>query len=178
MANNVVTDQWPEIRLLAEQGVSIASLSERFGVKEKTIYSKSGAEDWITPGKLKAKLEQLQREKAKTSLSRGESLSEKGDSLLLETWETRAASLRNLSYDVAVRAIKESRGQIVIESASDLKHAVHVARQATGLLDTEAPAIQLSMFANQDICGPAVMESQAIDVEPLQSAPEIDGFWG
>ena len=97
---------------------------------------------------------------------------------MLETWETRASDLRNLSYSVAVEAIKSAKGQIVIESASDLKHAVHVARQATGVLDTDAPQIQLSLFANSDLSGPAIMESQAIDVEPLQPLQEDADFWG
>lgn len=113
-----------------------------------------------------------------TSLSGGPGASEKSDSLLLETWETRAADLRNLAYSVAVQAIKESKGQIVIESASDLKHAVHVARQATGLLDADAPPIQLSLFGNGDICGPAIMDNQDHGVIDLQNVSELDDFWG
>lgn len=181
MANNLSTPHWDEIRRLAEQGVPLPKLAEEFDLAVNTIYNKSASEDWLTPSRVKAKIGKLTKsrnpENGDSPLFNSPGLSEKSESLILETWETRAASLRNLSYDVAVRAIKESRGQIVIESASDLKHAVHVARQATGLLDTEAPAIQLSMFSNQDICGPSVMESQAVDVDPLQSAPEIDGFW-
>lgn len=181
MAYPPITDHWEEIHQLAVQGVPIPTLAVKFGLKEKSIYNKCAAEDWQTPKKLRAKLEQMSRERQKVYTSDpllgGLSPSEFSESVLLETWETRAASLRNLSYDVAVRAIKEAKGQIVIESASDLKHAVHVARQATGLLDTEAPAIQFSMFANSDICGPSVMESQPIDVEPLQNDAEISGFW-
>ena len=181
MAAQLVTPHWQEIRRLAEQGVSFSDLAETYGVAEKTIYNKSGEEDWLTPSRLKAKvlfLVRQSREKGKTPLFEGPGSSEKSDSLLLETWETRAASLRNLSYSVAVEAIKSAQGQIVIESASDLKHAVHVARQATGLLDTDAPQIQLSLFGNGDICGPAVMENQAQGVVELENVQELDGFWG
>ena len=181
MANTLATPHWEEIRRLAEQGVPLPKLAEEYGLSEKTIYNRSASDDWLTPSRLKYKVGQLSkksRENGETPLLRGPGGPEKSDSLLLETWETRAASLRNLSYDVAIQAIKESKGQIVLESASDLKHAVHVARQATGLLDTDAPQIQLSMFANSDICGPSVMESQPIEVETVWNEGEPDGFWG
>jgi len=64
---------------------------------------------------------------------------------LAETWQQKADSLRILSFETAVDAIKRSRGLIAIQTASDLKAAVHVARQATGVLDTEAPAISLNL---------------------------------
>ena len=181
MANVPVTTRWPEIRLLAEQGVPIPKLAEDFVINVKTIYNRAAEEDWLTPSRVNLKLkhiERIKRESGDTPLLGGKSTSEKSDSLLLETWETRAADLRNLSYSVAVEAIKSAKGQIVIESASDLKHAVYVARQATGVLDTDAPQIQLSLFANSDLSGPAIMESQAIDVEPLQPLQEDADFWG
>jgi hypothetical protein len=83
-----------------------------------------------------------------------------------------------VAYEAAIQAIEDSSGKIVIESASDLKHAVHVARQATGVLDTDAPQIQLSLFANQDISGPAIMEAQTYDAETLQPVAEDADFWG
>jgi hypothetical protein len=181
MANTLATPHWAEIRRLAEQGVPLPKLAEEYGLAEKTVFNRSGSEDWLTPSRLKHKVEQLakkSRENGSSPLLRGSGGPEKSDSLLLETWETRAASLRNLSYDVAIQAIKESKGQIVIESASDLKHAVHVARQATGLLDTDAPQIQLSMFANSDICGPSVMESKPIEAESVCSGGDDADFWG
>lgn len=181
MAYPLATPHWDKIEELAVQGVPVSVLAERFGVAEKTIYGRAAEEDWQTPGRVKAKLQHLQKlqaiQREKDPLfdpSAGEKIS---DSVLLETWETRAADLRNLSYSVAVQAIKESKGQIVIESASDLKHAVHVARQATGLLDTDAPQIQLSMFGNADLAGPAFMESQAIECEPIESVQENADFW-
>lgn len=180
MAAQLVTPHWQEIRRLAEQGVPFAELAKTYGVADKTIYNKSAEEDWLTPSRLKAKILRLNREareKGETPLFEGPGSSEKSNSLLLETWETRAADLRNLSYAVAVQAIKEAKGQIVIESASDLKHAVHVARQATGLLDTDAPQIQLSLFGNSDLAGPPIMEATAIESEPLQELPETDSFW-
>ena len=179
MANTLATPHWQEIRLLAEQGVNVSDLSRLFGVSDKTIYGRAASEDWLTPSKVRAKVEQLAqqaRKNQKSPLLPGESLSEKSNSVLFETWETRAADLRNLAYGVAVQAIKESKGQIVIESASDLKHAVHVARQATGLLDTDAPQIQLSLFGNGDICGPAIMENQAIECETFQPVSEDTEF--
>jgi hypothetical protein len=181
MANIPVTTRWPEIRLLAEQGVPLPKLSEDFQVNVKTIYNRAAEEDWLTPSRVGLKLkhiERIKRESGDTPLLRGESLSKKSESLLLETWEARASDLRNLSYSVAVEAIKSAKGQIVIESASDLKHAVHVARQATGVLDTDSPQIQLSLFANQDISGPAIMEAQTYEAEALQPVQEDADFWG
>lgn len=182
MAYPPITDHWEDIHALLMQGVPVSKVAEKYGLKEKSIYNKIAAEDWQTPGRLKSKLEQLAREKqnrcSNESLFRGASPSEISDSLLLETWETRAADLRNLSYSVAVEAIKSAKGQIVIESASDLKHAVHVARQATGVLDTEAPQIQLSLFANADLSGPAIMEAQTYEAETLQPVSEDADFWG
>jgi len=181
MAYPQATEHWQEIQNLAEQGVDVSTLSEKFGVKEKTIYDRSAREDWQTPLRVKAKLKTLS-DKARIDRSNplfgGRTPSEFSDSVLLETWETRAADLRNLSYSVAVEAIKSAKGQIVLESAGDLKHAVHVARQATGLLDTDAPQIQLSLFGNGDICGPAIMENDSQPVIELQQDQELDGFWG
>ena len=182
MANTLATPHWDEIRRLAEQGVPFPDLAEEYGVAVKSIYNKSASEDWLTPSRVKAKVNSLAEKRAsyigKTSLLRGEPSSEKSDSLLLDTWENRAASLRTLSFDVALQAIKESKGQIVIESASDLKHAVHVARQATGLLDADSPAIQVSLFGNTDICGPSVMENVTQSFVELQDVQEDADFWG
>jgi hypothetical protein len=88
---------------------------------------------------------------------------------LAETWAQKADSLRILSFETAVDAIKRSRGLIAIETASDLKAAVHVARQATGVLDTEAPTISLNLgggggFFEQ--AGP-VYEAISEPVEPV-----------
>jgi len=116
-------------------------------------------------------------EKRGEPLSQGPGLSEKAQSLILDTWETRAESLRNLSYSVAVEAIKSAKGQIVLESASDLKHAVHVARQATGVLDTETPAVQLSLFAGSPEMGPRIIEAMDCTPDTLQHDQEIAEFW-
>jgi hypothetical protein len=181
MANTLATPYWSEIRRLAEQGVPLPKLAEDFDLAVNTIYNKSAAEDWLTPSRVRAKVEKLTALKQKNGgdpLLGGKSIAEKSESLILDTWETRAADLRNLSYGVAVEAIKSARGQIVIESASDLKHAVHVARQATGILDADAPQIQLSLFANQDMSGPAIMEAQTYEVETLQPVSEDADFWG
>lgn len=172
-----ITEHWPEIRRLAEQGVPLPALAEKYQISVKAVYNRCGREDWLIPSKVKTKLLQMKGGKQFDPLLGGASPSEFSDSILLETWETRAANLRNLSYNVAVQAIKESQGQIVIESASDLKHAVHVARQSTGLLDTDTPQIQLSLFGNGDICGPAIMENECQGVVELQNEQELDGFW-
>jgi hypothetical protein len=178
MANIPVTPHWDEIRRLAELGVPISKLAEDYNLNINTVWSQATKNDWLLPRKLKAKLDLEAAKSQSTSLLLGKGASETGALALLETWETRASDLRNLSYSVAVEAIKAAKGQIVIESASDLKHAVHVARQATGVLDTDAPQIQLSLFANQDISGPAIMESQVYEAETLQPVQEDADFWG
>ena len=177
MAFHQITEHWPEIRRLAEQGVPIKTLAERYELKEKSIYNKCAEEDWLTPTKLKAKLSQLSSKSRTDPLLGGAEPSEFRDSVLLDTWETRAESLRNLSYSVAVEAIKSAKGQIVLESASDLKHAVHVARQATGVLDAEAPAVQLSLFAGSPEMGPRIVEATEYQPDTLQQDQELAGFW-
>lgn len=181
MANTLATPHWDEIRRLAEQGVPVQELATRYGVAEKTIWNRSASEDWLTPSRLKAKIFQSRRNQqglvGRESPFGGAELSKKGESLLVETWETRAESLRNLSYDVAVEAIKSAKGQIVVESASDLKAAVHVARQATGVLDADTPAVQVSLFGSGPDLGPRIMDIQETSGEPLQLDTEPDGFW-
>ena len=181
MANTLATPHWEEIRRLAEQGVPMPDIARAFEVSEKTIYNKSAQEDWLTPSRLKAKISRtrqtLHSENGKTPLLSQKDALEISESLLLDTWETRAESLRNLSYSVAVEAIKSAKGQIVLESASDLKHAVHVARQATGVLDTEAPAVQLSLFAGAPEMGPRIVEATEYQPDTLQQGEEIAGFW-
>ncbi len=180
MANNLATPHWEEIRRLAEQGVPLPELASTYGLAVNTVYNKSACEDWLTPTRLKAKIAQNRKnmaEKRGEALSEGPGLSEKGTSLILDTWETRAESLRNLSYSVAVEAIKSAKGQIVLESASDLKAAVHVARQATGVLDTEAPAVQLSLFAGSPEMGPRIMDIPDCTPDTLQQDTELAGFW-
>jgi hypothetical protein len=156
-------------------------IARAFVVSEKTIYNKSAQEDWLTPSRLKAKISRsrqtLHSGIGDDPLFEGPGLSEKAESLLLDTWETRAESLRNLSYSVAVEAIKSAKGQIVLESASDLKHAVHVARQATGVLDTETPAVQLSLFAGSPEMGPRIVEATEYRSDTLQQDTELAGFW-
>lgn len=180
MANTLATPHWDEIRRLAEQGVPLPELASTYGLAVNTVYNKSASEDWLTPSRLKAKISKNRKdmaEKRGESLSSGPGLSEKAESLILETWETRAESLRNLSYSVAVEAIRSAKGQIVLESASDLKHAVHVARQATGVLDTETPAVQLSLFTGAPEMGPRIVEATEYQPDTLQQDGEIAGFW-
>jgi hypothetical protein len=181
MANTLATPHWDEIRRLAEQGVPMPDIARAFVVSEKTIYNKSAQEDWLTPSRLKAKISRS-RQTLHSGIGGEPLLSQKdateiSDSLLLDTWETRAESLRNLSYSVAVEAIKSAKGQIVLESASDLKHAVHVARQATGVLDTETPAVQLSLFAGSPDSGPRIIEAMDCAPDALQQDTELAGFW-
>lgn len=155
-------------------------LSDRFVVNIKTIYNRCAAEDWLIPKRLKAKVEQMDALKGKTGsnpLFGGRTNAENAQSLLIESWQEKAEYVRTLAFETAIEAMEDSKGKLIAEKPSEYKALVHVARQATGLLDTEAPAIQLSMFANSDICGPSVMESQPIDVEPLQNDAEISGFW-
>lgn len=160
MANLPVTNDWPELRRLAEQGVTVAELSRRYGITETAIYNRSSREDWLTPKKATLKIGSLlerearmrERESGVTPPKADASLSNFGTHVLAQTWQERADNLRNLSFRVAERAIRESEGRIVVESASDLSHAVKVARQATGLLDEKAPSITVGIFqAGEDL---------------------------
>jgi hypothetical protein len=178
MANILSTEYWPEIQRLAELGVPLTDLAERFKVNAKTLYNKCWSEDWLIPKRLKGKLEQANRKSGSDPLLGGKSPSEFSHSLLVETWQDKAEHVRTVAYEAAIQAIEDSSGKIVIESASDLKHAVYVARQATGVLDTEAPQIQLSLFANSDLSGPAIMAAQTYEAETLQPVSEDVDFWG
>lgn len=141
---------WKEMRQLAEQGVPFVRLAESYGVNVNTVYTRSSREGWITARKATLKIgSMLAKENGlpmETPPKGGDQLSNFGTVVLAQTWQERADNLRNLSFRVAERAIRESEGRIVVESASDLSHAVKVARQATGLLDEKAPSITVGIF--------------------------------
>jgi hypothetical protein len=172
MADFIVTSSdWQSIRSLAEQGVDYTALAEQYGVSYGSIAVRSHREGWFTPDRVKIKLSKMSESiviNGKNTPS--EALpSEKKDQILAETWQQKADSLRVLSFETAVEAIKRSRGIIAIETASDLKAAVHVARQATGVLDTEAPAISLNLGGSGgffESAGP-VYEAVSDPVEPI-----------
>ena len=191
MARQPIKADWPEIRRLAELGCAIPDLSQQFKVNEATIWGRIRTEDWMTP----AKVTRLNK-RITSFIANGKNLAfsgKKGEEssshiLNAETWEQKAEKLRALSYQVAYKAIQAAEDQVVIESASDLKAAVHVARQATGLLDTEAPPVALSLFAGGMGLGPAVDMEYASNSTPVRdvtpasavSTPAItadDGFW-
>ena len=178
MANHQSTEYWPEIKRLAELGVPLVDLAERFKVNAKTLYNRCASEDWLVPKRLKVKLDRNSRESGFDPLLGGKSAPEFSRSLLVQTWQEKADRVRTVAYEAAIQAIESSSGNIVIESASDLKHAVHVARQATGLLDAEAPQIQLSLFGSSDLSGPPIMEAQTYDVDTLQPVSDDADFWG
>ena len=166
-----MADKWTEIRSLAEQGASYQSLADTYGVEVDTINKRSFRDGWLTPARVKVKIQSLQKLQCppEDSAPQNTASSEKVGQILAETWQQKADSLRILSFETAVDAIKRSRGLIAIQTASDLKAAVHVARQATGVLDTEAPAISLNLgggggFFEQ--AGP-VYEAVSDPVEPV-----------
>ena len=178
MANIVATPHWAEIQRLAELGVPISKLAEDFEVNINTLWGRATKNDWLLPRRVRAKIQAIEAKQSRDPLLGGGALSKIGERAFVETWQEKAEHIRTISYEAAVEAIESSKGQIVIESASDLKHAVHVARQATGLLDTDAPQIQLSLFGSGDICGPSIMENECQGVVELQQEQEPDGFWG
>ena len=172
MADSIITSpEWQAIRSLAEQGVDYNKLVEEYGVSYNAIAMRSHAEQWFTPSRVKMKLNRMggnDVNSVKTDLP-STAPHEKKAEILAETWQSKAESLRILSFDTAVDAIKRSRGLITIETASDLKAAVHVARQATGLLDAEAPAISLNLSGGGgffESAGP-VYEATSEPVEPV-----------
>jgi hypothetical protein len=170
-----MADKWTEIRSLAEAGADYDLIADQFGVTVNAISIRASREQWLTPGRVKLRIKTHEEYKAKeaekVSLDKHSltPLPEKESQILAETWQQKADSLRILSFETAVDAIKRSRGLIAIQTASDLKAAVHVARQATGVLDTEAPAISLNLgggggFFEQ--AGP-VYEAVSEPVEPV-----------
>lgn len=146
-----MTDKWTEIRSLAEAGADYDLIAGQFDVTTNAISIRASREKWLTPGRVKLSIRSHEefraKEAEKVSLDKHSlaALPEKKAEILAETWQSKAESLRILSFDTAVEAIKRSRGLITVETASDLKAAVHVARQATGLLDAEAPAISFNL---------------------------------
>lgn len=178
MANLPVTPHWAEIQRLAELGVPLPTLAERFNVNPKTVYNRCSSDDWLIPKRLKAKIEQVRGKTGFDPLFGGKSNAENSHSLLVETWQEKAEYVRTLAFETAIEAMEDSKGKLVAEKPSEFKALVHVARQATGLLDTDAPQIQLSMFANSDICGPSVMESTPIECETVSNGEDDADFWG
>lgn len=103
-------------------------------------------------------------------------MSEIGERAFIETLEDKREYLTALSYEAAVEAMEKSKGQLIAEKPSEFKALVHVARQALGM-DTEAPAVQLSLFAGSPDSGPRVIEATDRTPEALQQDRELDGFW-
>lgn len=171
MADTVLTSpEWQAIRSLAEQGVDYNKLVEEYGVTYGSIAMRSHREGWFTPDRVKMKLNRMNNNGVSDGVKGGEKAtqSDKKAEILAETWQSKAESLRILSFDTAVEAIKRSRGLITIETASDLKAAVHVARQATGLLDAEAPAISLNLSGGGGFFEAAGPVYEADSVEPAE----------
>jgi hypothetical protein len=165
-----MADKWTEIRSLAEQGASYQSLADTYGVEVDTINKRSFRDGWLTPARVKVKIQSLQKLQCPPEdfAPQNTASSEKVGQILTETWQQKADSLRVLSFETAVEAIKRSRGLIAIETASDLKAAVHVARQATGVLDTEAPAISLNLGGSGGFFDQAGPVFEAVS-EPVES---------
>lgn len=140
--------QWAEVRSLAEQGVSYSVLSVKYGVESRQLENRSYYEGWLTPARVKARLSTINKSFSGEGVNSAPSRlcdSEKVTLTLAETWAQKGESLRNLSFETAVNAIKRSKDLITIETAADLKAAVHVARQAAGL-DADAPAVSLNLY--------------------------------
>ena len=144
------TVDWESIRRLAEQGVPFRKLAESNGLQITTLYTRSSREGWLTPEKTQLKISELikarEEQRALESPKGGADAKNSDLAVIADTWEARSHEIRHLAYDVASRAIREAKGRIVVESASDLSHAVKVARQATGLLDEKAPTINVGIF--------------------------------
>jgi hypothetical protein len=175
-----MADKWTEIRSLAEQGASYQSLSEAYGETVENINKRSFREGWLTPSRVKVKIQELQKLQCPQSESAPQNTasSEKAGQILAETWQQKAENLRILSFETAVDAIKRAKGLIAIETASDLKAAVHVARQATGVLDTEAPAISLNLggsggFFSQ--AGPVYEATEPEGIGEPEGPPTLEG---
>lgn len=180
MANIVATPHWAEIQRLAELGVPLSKLADDYELAISTIWSQATRNDWLLPRRVMAKVEREKAENAqlrKTSLFGGKSMSEKGTRAFIETLDSKKEYLTTLAFETAIEAMEDSKGKLVAEKPSEYKALVHVARQALGM-DTDAPQIQLSMFANSDICGPSVMESQTIECETVSNGEDDADFWG
>ncbi len=180
MANIVATPHWAEIQRLAELGVPLQKLAEKYTLSIATVWSQATRNDWLLPRRLKAKAAQIEAENAqlqKRALLGGKSLSEFGERAFIESIEEKREYLTTLTFETAVEAMEDSKGKLIAEKPSEYKALVHVARQALGM-DTDAPQVQLSLFAGADLCGPSVMESQAIECETFQPDEEDADFWG
>jgi len=175
MADLIVTSSdWQAIRSLAEQGVDYDTLTERYGVSYNSIAMRSHKEQWFTPERVKLKLSRASKlpENGVSGTAQNTPLSanpvSKKDEILETDWNEAATYVRKLSLKTAIRAI-EGAQFIECKNGADLKALVHVARQATGVLDTEAPAISLNLgggggFFEQ--AGP-VYEAISEPVEPV-----------
>jgi hypothetical protein len=140
-------------------------------VSYNAIAMRSHKEQWFTPERVKLKLSRAPKlpengvSDTVQNMPPPSHIYGKKEGILTETWQQKADSLRVLSFDTAVDAIKRAKGLIAIETASDLKAAVHVARQATGVLDTEAPAISLNLGGSGGFFDQAGPVFEAIEPE-------------
>jgi hypothetical protein len=179
MANIAATPHWDEIRRLAELGVPLSKLAEDYGLNPNTVWSQATRNDWLLPRRVRSKMAEVEAKNAqsrKTSLFGGKDMSEIGERAFIETLEDKREYLSTLSYEAAVEAMEKSKGQMIAEKPSEFKALVHVARQALGM-DTEAPAIQLSLFAGAPEMGPRIMDITDCTPDALQQDTELSGFW-
>lgn len=179
MANIAATPHWEEIRRLAELGVPLSKLAGDYGLNHNTVWSQATRNDWLLPRRVKAKMAEVEAKNAqsrKTSLFGGKDMSEIGERAFIETLEDKREYLTNLSYETAVDAMEKSKGQMIAEKPSEFKALVHVARQALGM-DTETPAVQLSLFAGSPDSGPRIIEAMDCTPDALQQDTELAGFW-
>jgi hypothetical protein len=152
-----VTDKWPEIKLLAEQGVPFRTLSEKYEVLRGTIEKRAEREKWLTPQFLQSKLSEMSENVGRAagqppaSLAKSEPDKDNVLATIAETWEQRASSVRNLAWQIGQSSLRGlDKTGVPIRDAGDVAKTIKFMREATGLFSEQA-AVQVSVFSGQSV---------------------------
>lgn len=152
MARNPITDQWPQIRQAAEQGVPFKTLSAEYGVEDGTIRKRAMREQWLTPMFLQTKIAALSKNvseapfEAPPSLKKKEPDKDKTAALLMQSWDEKANFIRHLAYDLSINSLAGLRESgITVKDAGDAVKLIKAAREATGQFQDQ-PLVQMAVF--------------------------------
>lgn len=125
MAQKPIATDWGAIKALFLSGITLKELSERFGVKEGTLKSRSSREGWAVPS-----------ERVMATIA---TPTEKSTQILHDIWAERGALIREKEFRISEKVLTHAEQMPedeLLKKADGLDKLAKMGRRATGL-DTE-----------------------------------------
>jgi uncharacterized protein YjcR len=122
MAQKPIATDWSAIKTLFLSGVTLKELSERFGVKEGTLKSRSSREGWAVPS-----------ERFMATIA---TPTEKTTPILHDLWRDRASFIREKEFRISERVLKHAEQMPedqLLRQADGLDKLAKMGRRSTGL---------------------------------------------